>query len=528
MILRKPLAFLIKNFKIIHAVLAALTVYLIFRTSEVMIFFNEYLGSNSATVDVGSANSLVNVFMFIDIFIIMLGTSLILTILKLKNKPIKFYIYNIVVCVFTLAVYLYAFTILERLEMGLVEVKTLELVRDLLVGSIIVQNVSLILLAVRATGFDIKSFNFNEDVEGIEITESDSEEFEIDLDVDKDKFKRRFRKVKRFLKYICVENKIVVNLFLLLTLSLVFTIIYLNSGVYEKVLQKNEAFQTTEFALEITDSYITKYDYNNKKLVDDTNLIVLRLRARVLGFKEKQLNMGRFALQVGKNLYYHTTDYKENLVDLGYTYNSEYIPDKFETYILVFEIPSNSDVSELMLKYSDTNRKEIKVNVTPYDLNTKEEGTESELAEQLIFTDSVLKNTTFKIETFAIADTFKVNYTYCATEKNCIDSYEYVKPTTADNYSKSLLKLVGEVKIDESLSMPPITTVYKFMTYFGKIKYTINGEEKDMNIEFKQVKPLKVKKDNEYYIEVLDELKNADSIKFEFNIRNRIYTYKLK
>ena len=95
MILRKPLAFLIKNFKLIHFLLVLINIYLIYKTSSVLVFFNEYIRSSNVVLETSVAGTLINPYMFLSIFVMMVGSVLILTILRAKGKPTKFYYLNI-------------------------------------------------------------------------------------------------------------------------------------------------------------------------------------------------------------------------------------------------------------------------------------------------------------------------------------------------------------------------------------------------------------------------------------------------
>lgn len=528
MVLRKPLAFLIRHFKLIHFLLVIVSIYLIYKTSAVLVFFNEYIGSNTSLAGSTLASTLITPYMYVALFVMMLGTALILTILKLKEKPIKFYIFNIFVCVIVLSFFLYDYTILERLEHGLVEIKVLELARDFLLISIILQNMSLIWLGIRATGFDIKSFHFNENLDELEIEETDNEEFEVDLDIDKHLYTRYFRKLKRFTTYMLKENKLLVTLGILIVIGISLYIVYLNQGVYEKTLKTNQAFDTNEFIINVENSYYTETDNRGFYLTEDTGFVVLRIKAKNKTIINRTLNIGRFALIVNNKFYYHTASYKEKLMDLGYSYASENIGTTFSSYILVFEVPRAFKDTDMVLKYADVNEKEIKIDVTPLDL-TKERTKDSvSLQDELNFKDSILKNTILRIDEFAVSDKFKIDYKYCYAENSCYDSYEYVNATTSGNEKKSLLRLRGEVSIDDKISIEPITTVYKFMRYFATIRYTVNGIEYTIDSEVKRILPLKTENKNEYYIEVPGNMKNATSIEIIFNVRNYIYTYKLK
>jgi hypothetical protein len=458
----------------------------------------------------------------------MVGCALILTILRAKDKPVKFYFFAIFVYAIVLAIFVYDYTVLERLQDSLLDIQVLELARDLLMVSIIVQNVSLIWLGIRAAGFDIRSFHFNENLDELEIDESDNEEFEVDLDIDKNLYTRYFRRFKRFLVYMLKENKLVVTLAILIVLAISFYIIYLNKGVYEEMLQTNQAFQTNEFVMNIENSYYVESDYKGNLLEEDSGFVVLRIKVKSRTGTTKTLNKGRFALIVNGKLYYHTASYKEQLLDLGYSYANETIDNDFSSYLFVFKVPSSTKNTSMTLKYADTNNKEIKVDVTPLDLTKEREKDEVELGKEMVFTDSPLKDSTFIITAYDIQKRFKINYKYCYEQDKCYDSYEYVNASTSDNYAKSLLKLNGEVSISDSITIDTITTVYKFLKYFATIEYTVDGVNKSVTGEIKRVLPQKTENKNEYYIEVPAEMSKAEKIVIKFNIRNYIYRYRLK
>ena len=50
MILRKPYAILIKNFKLIHFIMALMMGFLFYKTSSILSFLNDYLSSVATTI----------------------------------------------------------------------------------------------------------------------------------------------------------------------------------------------------------------------------------------------------------------------------------------------------------------------------------------------------------------------------------------------------------------------------------------------------------------------------------------------
>ena len=209
MILRKPFAFFIKHFKFIHLILAICAVYLIIKTNDILSFYLEYIDIMSISSNSSISFDLFSGLLWISLIIIILGSLLIAFLMKNKKKPIRFYIINIIVYIWLLIVYLVSYVISKNLEFGLVDIRTLKMIQDFLVISMILQVPSAISLVVRALGFDIKKFDFERDLEELEITSEDSEEVEVNLEFDFDKFKRNVRKQIRHFKYAYYENKII-------------------------------------------------------------------------------------------------------------------------------------------------------------------------------------------------------------------------------------------------------------------------------------------------------------------------------
>ena len=525
MVLRKPLAFLIKHFKFIHFLLAAICIYLIYKTSSILVFFNEYMASSATVLSTQVAGIYVTPFMCFLILVMLLGSTLILTILRLKEKPTKFYIYHIFAYVIVLAIFLYSYTILETLEDKLLEIQTLELCRDLIMISILLQNVSLMWLGIRAVGFDIKSFHFNENLDELQIDEKDNEEFEVDLDVDKHVYTRYYRKMKRFIRYMVKENKLLVTLSILIVIGISCYIVYLNHGVYEEELTLNQTFRTNEFIINIENSYYTNTDYKNNILKEDTGFVILRINVKNATTLEKVLKTGRFSLLIGDYTYHETTEYKDKFIDLGITYLSQPIIKEGKTYLLTFPIADTLKNKKMILKYMDTNDLEININVTPFDLTQQRLGTTISVTGDMDFSETPLKKSILNIREVTFANEFKIPYQYCYDEK-CYDSYEYIK--SSDKTSKTLVKLIGTLNVDESLNIGIRNDIHKLIGYYGSFIYKKNGQEKKVTGNFKRVYPTKTKGVEEYYIEVDKEVLTAEEVSLVLNMRGYIYTYRLK
>jgi len=96
------------------------------------------------------------------------------------------------------------------------------------------------------------------------------------------------------------------------------------------------------------------------------------------------------------------------------------------------------------------------------------------------------------------------------------------------NYNKVLLKLDGNLEINNDYNLVNIFDLYDFIYYFGKLKYQINGTVKTQKIKFKEVKSSRVKNKINYYLEVLEEVQQAEKVSIIFQIRGQNYEYVLK
>lgn len=528
MILRKPYAILIKNFRLIHLILAGMMVYLFYRTNSILSFLNEYIGSSQIKIKDNTLSVLFgNVFFVLVAFIILL-TLVIMSLMAFKKKPIKFYIYNIITYVSSVIIYSVAFYTIQKLQYGLLDVKTLKLIQDLTTATLVLQIAAIVIVIIRATGFNIKKFNFNEDLDKIEIQEEDNEEFEVNLDVDTDKLMRKIRKRFRYAKYVYIENKFFINILLVVFVGALSIFIYASRNVYSKTYTKNESFKTVQFILGTSESFKTKYINSTETIEDGYQLIVVRINAKRIYYQKIGLNTGRFTLHANNNLYYHTTEYKDDLIDLGETYMNNIIHnDSFDNYILVFKVKEKDLNNGLLLTYTDLTNDKIRIKLYPNDLNITKDETKVNIQNELKFTNSIFKNSILKIDSYELNDSFKLDYKYCVGE-DCYDSVEYINVSATDNYNKTLLKLVGTFKYDESLPITKSDNLFKFINRYGIIKYKIGDTVKSSLVELKEIKPRKTTVENTYFIEVSNVLKNADSIILEFNIRNRIYSYIIK
>lgn len=535
MILRKPYAFLIKHFKLIHVALTLVIAFLAYRTNLILNFLNQYISSNQTSPVDDITNTVFNIWMFVFPFLIIILSLIIISLMYEKKKPIFLYIFNIVLAIAILVLYNLSYSLLAEMETILLETRSVRLFRDFITILELFQAASLITAVIRATGFDIKKFNFGQDLEELNISEADNEEFEVNLEVDTNEVHRKFNRFKRFAKYTYYEHKFIFDVGLLIGISTICFIVYMNIGIYDRDVEQNTIFSTTSFNLGITNSYITTEDYKGKDITKDEALVVLEINIKSKGMA-RVLDVATVNLQIGKQKFYHVPNYKDDLMDFGHTYQDSLIPASFEKHLLVFKIPKSLKDKKMIFTYTDKidyinegiNSKYIRVKINPNKVDEKNKKMDSSIGNELIFKDSIFKNTRLTIQSVEIKKEFRETYNFCVTSKECYPSAEFIHPNYNSNDEKAILKLKGTLEIDNNLSLERIYSLYHFIYYFSTLKYEKNGEIITQKVTMNQVKPAKFTADNTYYIEVTADTVNADKIWLDFHVRNREYLYQIK
>lgn len=211
MIIRKPYAFLIKHFKLIHIGMFLIFCYLLLSLRDLYRFFKAVILNNNYSGGVGLESKYTSILLFLAIILLIFLAFSIYFLMKKKNKPVLFYKiimgYGAVLLVFYF-IYRGYFT---SVDTTMYSSRSLVLFRD---SSVIIYLATYGFVAfsfVRAFGFDIKKFSFEKDKKELNISSSDNEEVELNFNLDKDKILNSVRKERREFKYFVEDNKIVLK-----------------------------------------------------------------------------------------------------------------------------------------------------------------------------------------------------------------------------------------------------------------------------------------------------------------------------
>ena len=520
MILRKPYAFFIKMFKPIHFIFAICTGILITNQNRIVTFLNNYLYSSSLLDTKNIRIELINpLFYIIPIFLLLL-TLLMFGIMYRKNKPSKFYFITIFIFLSILVVNIYTYNFLSILQETTVAIKIIKLIHDLLLLTIIIESFLMIVYIVRGLGINFKKFDFSSDISKFDIEEKDKEEFELEVKFDFNETKRKKNEKIRKLKYFYLEHKLITNIALcIIPISIIcfaITIIFKNNN-YNK---ENTEYNLYGFNLIVNNTYLLNANYEGIRITNNY-LVVVDVKLNSFN-NSKSLFSQDFTLKIGNAKIFPTRKYYDYLKDIGSEYNNTILSSDYQNYIFAYEISPKYITSDMYLRYTYQGQP-FDVKLNPKNLIYGNKTVEAKIEDTIDFTDS-LGDIKFKVKNYEIDDYYKINYNYCLNTNNCFDSIEYLRPSINEDYDKTIIKLDIEYEDNSKLAL---YSFYNLLNNFGDIYYKKDNEWKIQSEGFEQIISKKGK-DMYCYIGIDEEIKEAESIKFIFNIRGIKYEYLLK
>lgn len=524
MILRKPYAFFIKHFRFIHLILAVLMFACVYYSKRLLDFFNEYILENLNLKGQELVSTYFPTIYQLLPFFIIIVLIIILVVMFIKKKPNLIYIINVIICVYNIVIIQICKSTVSNMEEALLDTRATRLVRDFLMISFILQIVMSVIIAIRAIGFDIKKFDFKQDLKSLEINESDREEFLLEFNFDENKTKRQIRKTIRYLKYAYKENKIII---LLSTLFVFIIGLFLGFKFAnkEKSLDENTYISNNGITLKVTNSYITNTDYSGKIIDEENTFVILQIDIKKNISSNLSLDMATVKLIVKNYSYTPTYEYKDSFFDFGNVYIGEELNNEYEKKVLVYKIPKQFEDEDMQFHFVNKNTQEKhKISLSIKNLTDNYMENSYNLGDEVSFENSIFNDYKMIISNFDVQKKYKLSYNFCYSNI-CKESYQYLVPSINTNQDKSILKITGT--LNGEVSIPNIYSLCDFISNFGTINYTVDGINKVNTIPLKQI--IAKKKDyNTFYIEVTDEILNASSISINLNIRNKSYKYILK
>jgi len=518
MILRKPYAFLIKNFKKINLILLALTIFILWKQLDLYSFVKDYIQTGVYNTMLDSISNYVNIFTYLSIGLVLIISMILAYLLKYKDKPYISYIIILITNLLTLALSIYTkyyFTITITKEFDLASAL---IVRDLNFILTIPYYPIIFLLVIRSIGLDLKSFGFGEDKDFINIDEEDREEVEVEVSFNKDKFIRQVKNKIRLTKYFFLEHKfsisVVAGLVLLFSLYNVYTYVFVENKVYKP----NETFVSEGYSISINNTYLTNRDYTGNLIDEKMYYVVVESTITNNSTISRTFNPSRLYLYVDSSYYLPSDRFNTYFVDMGTLYRKDKSIKAGETQklLFVYEIKKPQSDSNFLLTYQNVrvqeNTKRIRIKVV--DISKFITKARSNLNEKLEVPLNLDKKWQFTISNYQITNSINYRYQECNKAGTC-PIYEG-NLTNKDN--KTILYL--KYDFDEDTK----TNFLAFMKKYGKVRYTINGITKEQKIKYQ----ISNYRGNHAYIEVSNEVMNASNVELCFTVRSYQYFYKLK
>lgn len=356
MILRRPYAFLIKHFRLIHLILFVLFGYITYKANNMLSFFKDYISNNGNLVF--DSSNYISYLIFVAIIFIVAISIVIFFLMRYKKKPKLFYVILMVVGIVSSVLFIYLYNNIKTLEVSVMSSRQVRLLRDISNINFWILLISCIPVLIRGLGFDIKKFNFSSDLQELKLDEKDSEEVEVNVDLSSEGTLRTGRKLGRELKYYYIENKFVINIILGVVGVILILIFPFNTYVVNRNLSEGEIFGTSYFNIKVNESFVSDRNRTSKN-----NSYVI-LKVSIIGKIDKyKLDLDKFVLNSDDNKYVPSLKYYYYFSDVGKGYKNNILSTSdYEDYILIYNIDSDDKDDKLSINYIGSERK---IKLTP-------------------------------------------------------------------------------------------------------------------------------------------------------------------
>lgn len=534
MILKKPYAFLIKNFRKIHFILAILSVFIIIKTNTVVGFFKEYVANNySVIVSDDLVSSTISNWLYVAIIVMIITLISVYVLLKLKKKPTKLYFFTILYYIILLIGIILASVLISSLSKGLWATASARTYRDFANIIYYPSYFFLIFLSIRALGFDVKKFNFKNDLKELKITEEDSEEIELSLNFQTYKTKRNLRRFARELKYYYLENKKIIYLIGVILVVFLGFVIYKNTEKLRYTYKENKTFSSSGMTYKIMDSMITNVDLKGNIIDENKYYIVIRFEVKNTSRNDSRINYNNFKLYYNKNYVYPSLNKGNYFLDYGDPYMNDVISvSTTKTYIMAYEIDKKykGEKFEVVLYQGESTKSEsflaktTTVKLNPVQYIDVKRVRNAKINETISFSGTSLKESSLNIKSVLITNRYEYQYEcgYKTDKYKCMD----VVVAGASYQNKSTLIVMDyDLVLDKTTSsFQNINDANAFATNFMEVEYILDGKTKKANVKYANPS----REINKLILETTSEINEASEINLLVTIRNREYTIKLK
>ena len=476
MIIKKPYAFLIKNFRKIHIVLIALGIYVFYKCIKTLLFVNEFMIDRKYDAYGNSITKYISTPFKVAVIIMAVGSIALMILLRYKHKPWKLYL---IPSLTYLALYVEIgiisgfFTVYTEM----VDLGNLRLANDFFSIGMLCQIPSLVVFGMRILGLDLKSFSFKDDLDDLELTDADREEIEVGLSLDIYTFIRLWRRLKRNAIYFYEEHKIICK-----TAAIILAIVFLKSTyqflfVENRVYRQGQYYNINGYTMKVTNSYFTDKDVHGNVITSKSNFIIVEYEV-TNHREERALNTSYFHIRTGNKIFGSTEVlYSSEFQDLGEAYKKTHKIRKDETlkFIVIYKVPKRYRKGRFYMYYQeqDGRQKARKIKLKTKDISKMEK-------EQSFKTGDFFDIKTYNYEDTIAFDGFELS-----------GSAEYRTNSCTTTECELGLKTIEAPNGYQVMSLDFASDTFEsknmidFLSKYGKIEYKdSNGKVKSIDIEF--------------------------------------------
>lgn len=531
MVLRKPYAFLIKHFRMLHMIILVIVLYLLFSLNGIYELFNT-LHSSDTHMYVGAyayINDLVYYFILAG-----LGVSCIaFWLLYKKKKPTVLYISLIVYFIALFIGYLYLYSVLRVIQNEVIDIDQVILVKDIANILKFPGYVCVAFCFIRGIGFNIKQFNFSKDIAELNIAESDSAEFEVLIGQNNYIYMRSIRRALREIKYYFLENK-----FAFTCVGVVILAVFIGFGVYYynqfmKRLSESEVTSVNGISYIVNNSYMTQYDYNGNKIRDGFKYVVLNMNFHNSTEEAKPINLDLITLKNGSLIYYPTLTKNSKFYDLGMPYKENQVINPYEDLeaTITFEIPSSTNTKNFTLRVQyaiESTLDNVVARYRLFEVKTqqidREQTVRDKPVNETMNINTIGKNKFALVVTgYELKDSFNSRYVICRKDLTCTPTSSIISPSNMTKDTMLILDIKGTM-YDDAMFTKTFNTYNKIFANYVELSYVLLNKE---YVEPINIVPLS-DVDGKIFIAVDRRIHRAEKIKLKFYFRNETYEVPLK
>ena len=536
MILKKPYAFLIKYYRVIHLALAFLLGVGAYRLLDVVKFFNDYVKNGYTTTVVTDLEKLYTPFsLFIIIFLIVIFATAILILLVHKKKQVKFYALLVTYYSVVFIALFYISSILQSFETELLASTLARSLRDIFIIVYLPQFIFIVFILLRTIGFNVKKFDFADERKEINTDIYDDEEFEINVNIESYKFKQKINRIFRESVYYVKENK-----FIVMCVCIVFAFslgVYIYNNIhtnYDQHYKMGNTFIYQNLNVTVHDAIISNLDHQGN-VIDDNYYLVLKTNITNTSGYTIDIDYNNFKLMVGNDIITPTVNMASKFIDFAssnVTYSISHNGNN--TFSLVYKLTKNQIKKNMELRIHNHSyyEKDEYVNASIFVKIKTSKISDLAIAgnysqgDTLNFDDTYLKNTSLKIKDYVVDKRYVYRYEICNAEQVCKEYTDAITvPVKDGRYNNRLIILSVEYLQDLDIGYgDEYTSLASFADNFMTIQYKVSNEV--FSAQGINVTPQKAT--NFIAFEVPQNIEYASIIQSIVTIRNKEYIINLK